>query len=90
MREVELAGGEPPLRLYDTSGPQGHDPAHGLPALRAPWTARRRRTGAANFSQMHWARRGEITEEMRFIALRENVSPELVRKEVAALEVKSV
>ena len=32
---------------------------------------------------MHYARRGEITEEMRFVALRENVTPEFVRDEVA-------
>ena len=25
FREVTLGGGEPPVRLYDTSGPQGHD-----------------------------------------------------------------
>ena len=32
---------------------------------------------------MHYARRGEITEEMRFVALRESVTPEFVRDEVA-------
>ena len=32
---------------------------------------------------MHYARRGEITPEMEFIALREGMSPEFVRKEVA-------
>ena len=37
MREIALAGGEPPLRVYDTSGPQGHDVKHGLPKLREPW-----------------------------------------------------
>ena len=37
MREVSLSGGEPPLRLYDTSGPQGHDVAEGLPPLRQSW-----------------------------------------------------
>ena len=34
MREIALAGGEPPLRVYDTSGPQGHDVRDGLPPLR--------------------------------------------------------
>ena len=29
FREVTLGGGEPPVRLYDTSGPQGHDPRAG-------------------------------------------------------------
>ena len=33
---------------------------------------------------MHYARRGEITPEMRFVALREGVDVELVRSEVAA------
>ena len=35
MREISLSGGEPPLRVYDTSGPQGFDVREGLPALRA-------------------------------------------------------
>ena len=35
-------------------------------------------------TQMHYARRGEITPEMRYVALRENVDVELVRSEVAA------
>jgi phosphomethylpyrimidine synthase len=37
MREITLSGGEPPLRVYDTSGPQGVDVRDGLPALRGPW-----------------------------------------------------
>ena len=39
LREVSLSGGEAPVRLYDTSGPQGHDPRVGLPKLRASWIA---------------------------------------------------
>ena len=34
-------------------------------------------------TQMHYARRGEITPEMEFIAIREGVTPEFVRDEVA-------
>src|SRR5688500_11976277 len=34
--EVSLTGDEPPVRLYDTSGP-GSDPRSGLPPLRRPW-----------------------------------------------------
>ena len=30
-------------------------------------------------TQMHYARRGEITPEMQFVAVREGVAPELVR-----------
>ncbi|MGU3643870.1 phosphomethylpyrimidine synthase ThiC [Microbacterium sp. C23T] len=35
-------------------------------------------------TQMHYARRGIVTEEMRFVALREGCDVELVRREVAA------
>src|SRR5690349_6861698 len=83
QREIALSGGEPPLRVYDTSGPQGYAPTDGLPKLRAPWIERRQARGDKNFSQMHYARRGDITEEMRFCALREGVTPEFVRDEVA-------
>jgi phosphomethylpyrimidine synthase len=34
-------------------------------------------------TQMHYARRGEITDAMRFVAEREELTPELVRDEVA-------
>ncbi len=83
-REVRLGGGEAPMRLYDTSGPAGYSYEDGLPHLRAPWIERRRASGDSNFSQLHWARKGEVTEEMRFVAIRENVDPEFVRSEVAA------
>ena len=42
MREVALSRGEPSIRLYDSSGPQGHDVTDGLPKLREPWVAGRR------------------------------------------------
>jgi phosphomethylpyrimidine synthase len=83
QREIRVSGGEPPLRVYDTTGPQGHDVRQGLPKLRKPWIEQRIARGDTNFSQMHYARKGLITEEMRFVALRENVSPEFVRDEVA-------
>ncbi|BCU80713.1 phosphomethylpyrimidine synthase [Polycladomyces abyssicola] len=35
-------------------------------------------------TQMHYAKKGIITPEMEFVALRENVDPEFVRQEVAA------
>src|SRR5258708_1838578 len=41
-------------------------------------------SGDTNFSQMHFARQGAVTEEMRYVAAREKLSPELVRDEVAA------
>ncbi|MEK3863889.1 phosphomethylpyrimidine synthase ThiC [Paenibacillus sp. FSL H7-0716] len=36
-----------------------------------------------NVSQMHYARKGIITSEMEYVAIRENVAPEFVRDEVA-------
>ncbi len=37
MREIHLTGGEPPLRVHDTSGPLGADVREGLPPLREAW-----------------------------------------------------
>ena len=84
VRRIALSGGEPPLTVYDTSGPQGIDPRQALPKRRQTWVEARLRESDGNLSQMHYARRGIITQEMRFAALRENVAPELVRDEVAA------
>src|SRR5271167_4672312 len=39
--------------------------------------------GTRNFSQMHYARLGIVTEEMQYVAKREKLEPELVRSEVA-------
>ncbi|HYS24556.1 MAG TPA: phosphomethylpyrimidine synthase ThiC, partial [Vicinamibacterales bacterium] len=82
LREVELTGGEPPMRLYDTSGPQGHDARVGLPKLRAEWIGARRRTGCVG-TQLYYARRGEITPEMEFVAAREGLPADFVRAEIA-------
>jgi phosphomethylpyrimidine synthase len=82
-RVITLSGGEPPVTVYDTTGPQGCDVRTGLPKRRAEWIARRLAENPQNLSQMHFARRGIITEEMRFVALRENVEPEFVRSEIA-------
>jgi phosphomethylpyrimidine synthase len=48
----------------------------------SPRPIRRARAGG-NVSQLHYARRGEITPEMEFVAIRENCEPEHVRSEVA-------
>ncbi|WP_144615052.1 phosphomethylpyrimidine synthase ThiC [Bacillus cereus] len=37
----------------------------------------------ANVTQMHYARNGMITSEMEYVAIREGVEPEFVRKEIA-------
>ncbi|HEY8484621.1 MAG TPA: phosphomethylpyrimidine synthase ThiC, partial [Longimicrobiales bacterium] len=129
MREITLSGGEPPLRVYDTSGPLGCDVREGLPPVRREWILARgdvevvgHQTGTARgypaepdtgspdpgaarngrpempetllrpilrakpghrVTQMHYARRGEITPEMEFVAIREGFDAEFVRAEVA-------
>jgi phosphomethylpyrimidine synthase len=45
--------------------------------------ARRTLRGSASVTQMTYARRGEITPEMEFVAIREGMEPEFVRDEVA-------
>jgi len=80
MREIALSNGDA-LRVYDSSGPQGVDVRAGLPKLREPWVAPRRGTGAV--TQLHFARRGTVTPEMEFVAIREGLDPEFVRSEIA-------
>src|SRR3989337_2615544 len=84
MREIALgseSGEEPPLRVYDTSGPQDHNVKDGLPKLRAPRVGWRRNDPCV--TQLHYARKGEVTPEMAFIAIREGLPAEFVRDEVA-------
>jgi phosphomethylpyrimidine synthase len=58
-----------------------------VPTPRTEWIKRRReeaaRTGDSNFSQMHFARKGIVTEEMEFVAGLEKVSAETIRTEIA-------
>ncbi len=49
--------------------------------MRTEWLAKRQNDSVR--TQMHYARKGIITEEMMFVARRERLSPELVRSEVA-------
>jgi phosphomethylpyrimidine synthase len=86
VRRVDLANGEH-VDLYDTSGPYTDDNATidvhaGLPGLRADWIAAREPINGA-VTQLAYAKAGVITPEMRYIAAREGVDPELVRSEVA-------
>ena len=108
MREIALSDGEPPLRVYDTSGSHDSDVRTGLPPLRETWvddrggTTKVTRTnrghgsvempsslrrsvvrGVGPVTQMYYARRGEVTAEMEFVALREGFDPDFVRAEVA-------
>lgn len=49
--------------------------------MRKEWIAKR--TNDTNKSQMHYARLGILTEEMLYVARREDLLPELIREEVA-------
>jgi phosphomethylpyrimidine synthase len=128
MREIDLepSSGEPPLRVYDTSGPYTDPNARidimaGLPELRRDWIRARgdveevlqrevrpedngqlgpdrsggvqpfpnvrkkvlRAKAGHNVSQMHYARRGIITPEMEYVAVRENLGREAIRDRAA-------
>ena len=90
-----------PLTVYDTSGAYTDpnieiDLNKGLVKLRQQWIDDRK--DEPNQSQMHFARRGIITPEMEYIAIRENqglnegqlqkgeklITPEFVREEIAS------
>src|SRR5512139_1268275 len=121
MRQVELepSSGEPPVTLYDTSGPYTDPEARidimaGLPELRRDWIRSRgdveevsqrevepednglsgpdrsggvqpfpnvrrrvlRARANQNVTQMHYAKRGIVTPEMEYVAIRENLGRE--------------
>jgi phosphomethylpyrimidine synthase len=121
MRAVDLepSSGEPPVVLYDTSGPYTDpelriDIMAGLPEFRREWIRSRgdveevaqrevrpedngqlgpdrsggvqpfpsvrkrvlRAKPGANVTQMHYARRGIVTPEMEYVAIRENLGRE--------------
>ena len=129
MREIEQSATQsatgpeenPPITVYDTSGPYTDPEAHidllkGLPELRAGWIRERgdteqldgpssefgrrrqsdpalahlrfghlrrprRARAGANVTQMHYARRGEITPEMEYVAIRENLRLDALRRD---------
>ena len=90
-----------PLKVYDTSGAYTDpkidiDLNKGLDKIRQQWIDDRK--DEANQSQMYFARKGIITPEMEYVAIRENqglredqlqkgeklITPEFVREEVAS------
>ena len=128
MREIELeaSANEPPVVVYDTSGPYT-DPAVkidirvGLSPLRTPWIKARgdveeiagrvqkpeddglkegettkvpvfdragrkplRAKPGQNVSQMHYAKKGIITPEMEYVAIRENIGRKKVLDDAGA------
>jgi phosphomethylpyrimidine synthase len=124
MREIDLetSAGEPPVRVYDTSGLYSEPDAEvdinrGLPVLREPWILARgdvefhegrevkpednglRRGEASSVSvfdrgrrqvlrakpgaavtQIAYARRGIVTSEMEYVAIRENLGRDRLRR----------
>jgi len=128
MREIALepSANEPPVRVYDTSGPYTDPNARidimaGLPELRRDWIRSRgdveevtqrevkpedngqlgpdRSGGVApfphvrgrvlrakpgmNVSQMHYAKKGIITPEMEYVAVRENMGRAALKQKLA-------
>jgi phosphomethylpyrimidine synthase len=115
FREVPLSGGEPAVRLYDTTGPYTDEKVRidiekGIAFRRQDWIVGRgdvetydgrarkpqddglkpgeflsvpqfdragrkplRAKSGRNVTQLHYARQGIITEEMKYIAARENL-----------------
>ena len=79
----------PPLRIYDVSGPYTNpdaaiDLANGLPAIRRDWIRGRmdveadargilRAKAGRRVTQMRYARDGIVTPEMEFVAIRESL-----------------
>lgn len=92
----------PPVRLYDCSGPWGDETHHGdvergLPRFRCEWIRERggieghadrdgrpvlRAAGGEGITQRDYARRGIVTREMEFVAIRENLGREQAFKAV--------
>ncbi|MBF5095823.1 phosphomethylpyrimidine synthase ThiC [Azospirillum sp. INR13] len=89
MREIALSGGEPPLTVFDASGPYTDeavaiDVRAGLAKHRRDWILARgdvettdsgvlRAKGGGAVTQMAYARAGIVTAEMEYIAVRENI-----------------
>jgi phosphomethylpyrimidine synthase len=107
MREVTLTdsiiNGEKvsngSIRLYDTGGVWSDnnvkvDITKGVPRIKEKWLAERYKKYGQTMTQMELAKEGIITEEMEYVAIRENmgfgqddksyITPEFVRQEVAA------
>ena len=66
------------------SNSNGNNSNGAVPKPRAEWLVRRKAENRdGNFSQMHYARQGLITEEMVYVAEREKLTPQLMCDEVA-------
>ena len=87
--DTEEYAGRPPRPRDDGRAAVRRAEAPGAAPARAPfWPGATRRPRRAldgrSVTQLHYARRGEITQEMEFAAAREGVAVEVVRAEIAA------
>ncbi len=67
--------------VEDCTSASSHTPVPGFQGTKCPPL---RATSGRTVTQMHYARRGTITPEMEFVAIREGVDPDFVRQEVAS------
>lgn len=81
FRKIELTNGIT-AHFYDVSGPYLHGDTCASthlpdPNIRSQWLSRRqtrqRKADRQGITQLHYARKGIITEEMEYVALRENM-----------------
>ncbi|MEK6398840.1 MAG: phosphomethylpyrimidine synthase ThiC, partial [Terriglobus sp.] len=70
-----------------TNGHQHNGNDYTVPKPREQWIVNRKaeaaKTGDWNMSQMHFARKGLITEEMAYVAHKEKLEAEFIRAEIA-------
>jgi phosphomethylpyrimidine synthase len=78
-REAWIAARGDVDEVTRTSRPAPEGPRSGAPSV----PSRRVLRGRGAVTQLHYARRGEITPEMAFVALREGLDAEFVRSEIA-------
>ncbi|HMC08172.1 MAG TPA: phosphomethylpyrimidine synthase ThiC, partial [Actinomycetota bacterium] len=72
------------LERSDVEEYDGRSLAIPVPGFAGPRPQPLRARAGRTVTQMHYARRGTVTPEMEFVALREGLDPEVVREEVAA------
>lgn len=89
MRKIRQSGNNLSILVYDTSGPYTDsnvsiDIRKGLKSVRETWIRERQEVETANgkiyrakpgqnVTQMHYARKGMVTPEMEYVAIRENL-----------------
>lgn len=82
MCHLHIPVGSHPWHTLCIIAKQGISPRDGLPKLRQPWVERRGDDGSATCTQMHYAKSGVVTEEMAFVAAREQLPVDFVVSEV--------